>query len=173
MIEGKVNIGKVTRLHGYKGELSLKLDPEYSDLFEDQEYVFLELNKKPVPHFIDAVRYTAQGYALVFFEGVTDQATAERLRGAFVYVDAEAIPAEYDENSIRRFSGYQVIDISEGDLGLVSSVVEHPGNSFLVIDREDGEVLIPLIDPIIKEIDDEHKIIRIEAPDGLISLNLE
>ncbi len=172
-MEGKVKIGKVTRLHGFKGELSLKLDPAYAMLFEELDHVFLEIDKKATPFFIESVRFTSQGYALVFFDGVDDQTSAERIRGASIWMDEDLIPVDFEDDSLTSLVGYQVVDQKEGILGSVTTVVEHPGNSFLVIDREDGEILIPINDAIIKSIDDATKSIAIEAPEGLISLNLD
>lgn len=172
-MDGKVKIGKVTRLHGYKGELSLKLEPEYAQLFEELDHVFLEIDKKATPFFLDTVRFTSQGFALVFFDGVDDKARAERLRGLSIWIEEEAIPENYlDEDALVNLIGYTVQDHVAGDLGEVADVVEHPGNSFLVIDKQDGEILIPINDSIIKTIDKVGRKISIEAPEGLVSLNL-
>ena len=169
-MEGKIKIGKVTRLHGFKGELSLKLDSDYAVLFEELDHIFLEIDKKAVPFFIDTVRFTSQGYALVYFDGVSDQSSAERLRGASIWMDEEAVPDDFvKEDSLTDLIGYEVIDHNEGSIGKVTTVVEHPGNSFLVIAREDGDILIPISDGIIKNIDSKGLKIEIEAPEGLIS----
>jgi 16S rRNA processing protein RimM len=173
-MQGKVRIGKVTRLHGFKGELSLKLENEYGALLEQLDHVFLEIDKKAIPFFINSVRFTAQGFALVFFDGVDDQSSAERIRGAGIWIEEESIPEEFiDEDALVLLNGYLVIDHQEGELGTVTDVVEHPGNSFLVIDKEDGEILIPINDSIVKEIDKNQQKIFIEAPEGLISLNMD
>ncbi len=173
-MEGKRKIGKVSRLHGYKGELSLKLDPDFIELFSDLDHVYLNLNQKPVPFFIEEVRYTPQGYALVFFDGVDNQNDAEKVRGAEIWMNESDIPDDFFAEDINEYlRGFTVKDLSAGEIGKVASVVEHPGNSFLVIDRDNGEVLIPMHNDIIKEINDRAQLITIEAPEGLIELNLE
>lgn len=173
-MEGKKKIGKVSRLHGYKGELSLKLNPDFIELFGELDHVYLKLNQKPVPFFIDSLRFTPQGYALVFFDNVDGQSDAEKLRGAEVWMNESDIPDDFMADDIStRLSGFSVIDLKAGDLGKVTSVVEHPGNSFLVIDREDGEVLVPMHNHIIQDIDLDNQLIQIQAPDGLIELNLD
>ena len=169
-----MRIGKVSRLHGYKGELSLKLDREFQALFSELDFVYLKIDKKPVPYFIDSVRYTPKGFALVFFEGIEGQQAAESVRGKEVWIDQEKIPEEIDEELSRSaLNEYMVIDDEQGEIGPVATVVEHPGNSFLIIDKEDGEVYIPLQEEIIQEIDHDKRVILINAPDGLIELNLD
>ena len=173
-MDGKVRVGKVSRLHGYKGEVSLKLDPEFIELFSDLDHIFLKIGGKPVPFFIDTCRYTAQGFALVFFEGVTTQSEAEKIRGSEIWVDEEMIPEQVmDENDPDSWIGYIVNDSVLGEVGVISSLVEHPGSVCLVVERDDGEVMIPIHDEIIKSIDHSSKIVSIEAPEGLIELNLE
>jgi 16S rRNA processing protein RimM len=172
-MEGKVRIGRVSRLHGYKGEVSLKLEAGFIDLFAELDHVFLAINDKPVPFFVNAVRYTPQGYALVFFDGVEDQAEAERIRGFDIWIEESLIPIkELDENDPENLIGYQAIDVNLGQIGAIGSIVEHPGNTFLVIDREDGQVLIPMHKDILKEIDHKGKVVHVDVPEGLIELNL-
>lgn len=173
-MEGKVRIGKVSRLHGYKGEVSLKLEKEYIDLFSELEHVFLKVADKAVPFFIDNVRFTPQGYALVFFDGVDDQAEAERIRGTEIWIDEKEIPeTALDPDDPNNLLGYNVVDKTLGELGQVDSIVEYPGSTYLVVAREEGEILIPMHPDILTELDHKTKSARIEAPEGLIDLNLK
>lgn len=173
-MQGMTHIGKVTRLHGFKGELSLKIFQDHLTYFDTLDCVFLELRQKPVPHFIEAVRYTTKGFALVFFEDVDTEQKAERLRGAKIWVRDEDIPDEVkDAQRLEDLIGYVVHDANQGEIGEVQDVADHPGNAFLILDMPQGEVLIPYSDGIIRNVDDQQKRIDIEAPEGLISLNFD
>jgi len=173
-MEKVIRIGKVSRLHGFKGELSLKVEPEFMDVLEEVELVFIEVDRKQVPFFIEHVRFTSTGFALVKFEEVSTEAEAQRLRNCEVFIREEDMDAEEMEAmEASKMHGYLVIDKHHGELGKVAELVIHPGNSFIVIEREDGEVMIPFHEDIVVEVDDANKKIHVITPEGLIGLNLE
>ncbi|MDA0714419.1 MAG: ribosome maturation factor RimM [Bacteroidetes bacterium] len=169
-----IRIGKVARLHGFKGEVSLKVDNEFMASLQDTDMLFLELEQKQVPFFIEQIKFTKTGFALVRFEGVETEAAAQRLMQCSVYLRDEDLDAEdRAEMEANQLEGYQVHDEVYGDIGEVIELVIHPGNSFLIVDHPSGEVIIPYNDEFILEIDDEKMLITCKTPEGLIELNLE
>jgi 16S rRNA processing protein RimM len=167
-------IGKVSRLHGFKGELSLKVDPEFVTSVEETDMLFIEIDQKNVPFFIESYRLTSTGFVLIKFEEVDTEAKAIRLRNCPVFLrEKDLIVVEQEGDELKRLVKYSVIDSIHGDLGKVAEVVIMPGNNFLIIDREDGEVFIPIHEDIIQEIDDKKLIIKVVTPEGLVELNLE
>jgi 16S rRNA processing protein RimM len=169
-----IRVGKVARLHGFKGEVSLKVGNEFMASLHDADMLFLEIEQKQVPFFIDQIKFTKTGFALVKFEGVDTEAAAERLRHCSIYIKEEDLDAEdRAEMEANQLEGYLVHDKVYGDIGKVAELVIHPGNSFLIVDHPSGEVIIPYNDEFIMEIDDEKKLITCSTPEGLIELNLE
>jgi len=67
--------------------------------------------------------------------------------------------------------GYKVEDKNHGSLGEISNVIEHPGNILMCIEGDFNEILIPMIDAFILDIDHNKKLIRVDTPEGLIELN--
>ncbi|NND93535.1 MAG: 16S rRNA processing protein RimM [Flavobacteriales bacterium] len=172
-MQGKVRIGRVSRLHGYKGEVSLKFDSGFEHILNELDHIFLPINKKPVPLFIESLRYTPQGYALVFFEGIDSQNEAEKIRGCEIWIDEKSISKKNAvDQGPQELIGYSVEDDSLGSVGEVDEIVEHPGNTFLVVNRHNGQILIPMHQEIIRTVDHKQRIIHIVAPEGLIELNL-
>jgi 16S rRNA processing protein RimM len=169
-----IRIGKVSRLHGFKGELSLKVDPEFVLSVEDADMLFIEVDQKNVPFFIESCRLTSTGFVLIKFEEVDNEAKATRLRNCQIFLrEEDLIVVEQEGDELKRLVNYSVIDSVHGDLGKVAEVVIMPGNCFLVIDKEEGEIFIPIHDDIIKEIDDKKLTIKVITPEGLVELNLE
>ncbi|MFZ4772329.1 MAG: ribosome maturation factor RimM [Ferruginibacter sp.] len=68
--------------------------------------------------------------------------------------------------------GYAVIDSACGEIGFVRTVLEMPQQALLWIDFNGKEILIPVVDEIVKKVDRKTKTIHIEAPEGLIELYL-
>jgi 16S rRNA processing protein RimM len=69
--------------------------------------------------------------------------------------------------------GFRVVDESYGDIGVIQTVIEYPAQPLFQIMKGDKEILVPVIDPVIKKVDRENKTIYIDAPNGLIDLYLE
>lgn len=165
-------MGKVTRLHGYKGELSLKLDYDLPYEYEALEAVYVEQNGKLVPFFISSMKFTPKGYALTFFDEVDSEDRAKRLIGADLFLPEADLPEMAEDEYLKHeLVGFQVTDNIHGDLGQVEAVLDYPGNTMLRIDNEHGEVLIPLIDEFIEQVDKSAKSIVVNTPEGLIDLN--
>ena len=65
-----------------------------------------------------------------------------------------------------------VVDDERGELGKVHEIIEYPTQSLIQIIRDDKEILIPIHDDIIKEVDRAGKKIYVKTPEGLIDMYL-
>ena len=68
---------------------------------------------------------------------------------------------------------FLVIDEEKGELGKVQEIIEYPTQSLIQIVINGKEVLIPIHDDIIQDVNREEKKIYIKAPNGLIDMYLE
>ena len=66
--------------------------------------------------------------------------------------------------------GYAVIDVEKGAIGVVTGVMETAQHPILEIDNKGTQILVPWVEAIVKDVDDGARVIKIEAPDGLIDL---
>jgi len=165
-------VGRISRTKGYKGEMGIKLKLDDPYILADQKSIYLEANKKHIPYFIHQVKITPKGHANVFLEDV-DGDMAEALVGRDVFLPRELLE-ENEESSVlhQDIVGYFVDDVNHGALGEIANVIEHPGNILMMIYKDHSEILIPLIDAFVKNIDHEKKTITVDTPEGLIELNL-
>jgi 16S rRNA processing protein RimM len=164
-------LGKITRLHGVKGEVVVKFDVDDPYEYEELESVFLEKNQKLIPFFIDSIRIVKDG-AIVKFEDV-DLKTAESLVNTSLYLPLEKLP-ELEEGQFyyHDIIGYQVEDKNLGKLGVVSNVFELPGHDLLEMKYQNQEVLIPLHDDFIINADKEKEVLFVDLPAGLMDVYL-
>lgn len=107
------------------------------------------------------------------FEDLTPQ-EAQALAGHDLYLPLDLLP-ELTGNQFyfHEVTGFKVIDVEKGEIGIIQSIIEYPAQPLFSIMNGDKEILIPVIDPIIKKVDREQRTITIEAPNGLIDLYLE
>ena len=103
------------------------------------------------------------------------------LEGHYCLVRNEDLPEGFDESDELQLEGYSVLDTSFGKLGRVVRIEENPAHPLMVVDRganegssdeDDGssELLIPVVDAFIDEINEEERIIYTSIPDGLLDL---
>jgi 16S rRNA processing protein RimM len=167
------HLGYVAKLHGFKGEVSLFLDVSNPEDYADLVMVFIEINNQLTPFFIESFKLKNKGFAAVKFEGVDSETDARFLQRKSLYLPAEILPeltgtSFYDHEIV----GFTVIDTNFGEVGVVDEVLAYQVNPLLSIMNGKIEVLVPLIDGLVKEVNRENKTITITAPEGLIEMYL-
>jgi 16S rRNA processing protein RimM len=66
--------------------------------------------------------------------------------------------------------GYTLLDIHLGEIGKVKEVVENQFQSLLIVEHPSGEKMVPLVEELIKGIDEENLILHMELPEGLLDI---
>ena len=80
------------------------------------------------------------------------------------------IAAINDPEDPENWTGYTVIDLTYGPLGVIDSVQEYPQQFMGMVEYKKKQVLIPLHPNLIVELDNEHKILKVDLPEGLLEL---
>ncbi|MBQ8760705.1 MAG: 16S rRNA processing protein RimM [Bacteroidales bacterium] len=166
-------VGKIVKTHGIKGEVTLRIDNEDFDEIEELDYFLLEINDKLIPFFIENITFHSNK-SFVLFQDLKTLEAASQLVGVTAYLPLELLP----ERSGNDFYSYEVVDFilvdeEKGELGKVQEIIEYPTQSLIQVIKEGKEILIPIHDDIIKDVNREEKKIYIKAPVGLIDMYLE
>ena len=144
------------------------------DIFDrvDCDYLICRLDDIFVPFFIEEYRFRSDSTALVKLEGVDTAERARMFTNVEVYFPVEHVEeAEPGELSWSFFVGFRVEDVHHGALGEVTDVDTSTVNILFVVDRDGDELLIPAQEEFIAGIDQKHKIITVDLPEGLLSLD--
>ena len=163
-------IARILKSNGTEGEVLmtfLGMDPEEINL---KEPVFVEFDGLPVPFFFESFTRRGNNRALVHLTGVRTLADADELAGRDVFIDAS------DEDDEEDIIGWTVLDATGTVVGKVRDYEDIPGNLCIWVERdarsESGmtgkEVLLPLHDDLILEVNPETETIMLEIPDGLL-----
>ena len=166
-------VGKIVKTHGLKGEVTLRIDNEQFDEIEELNYFLLDLNDILIPYFIENITYHSNK-SFILFQDLKTLEAASQLVGTAVYLPLELLP-EKDGNDFysHEVVDFLVIDEEKGELGKVQEIIEYPTQSLIQIIINGREVLIPIHDDIIQNVDREGKKILIKTPNGLIDMYLE
>ncbi|MGN0032971.1 MAG: ribosome maturation factor RimM [Candidatus Limimorpha sp.] len=164
--------GKITKTHGLKGELTLKIDVANPGDFTDLKYLLIDENKNMIPYFID--KQIIRGDKMfLYFQGVDTLEKASFFVGKSVFLPNEFLP-ELDEDDFyySEIIGFTLFDESLGEIGKISDVIEYPTQAVIQVMKDGKEILIPVHDDIITKIVKKEKSIVVRTPEGLVNMYL-
>ena len=99
---------------------------------------------------------------------------ASQLVGKSAYLPLELLPKKTGNDFYSyEVVDYLVVDEEKGELGKVNEIIEYPTQSIIQVLKEGKEILIPIHDDIIKDVNRDERKIYIKAPHGLIDMYLE
>jgi 16S rRNA processing protein RimM len=167
---GLTKIGFINKLQGYKGEVHCIIERGAVEDYESEEFLFVMMDGIAVPWEVEEMK-EKRGAAIIKFENVNDEEYAKRLIDAEVFV--ERGKKEMAEQNWEDLTGYEVIDKTQGSLGVIKAIEEYPQQLIATLMIKEKEVLIPLNEDFLEQVDDEEKKIFLNLPEGLINLYLE
>lgn len=173
--EDCVKIGVVSKTHNLQGAVIVTTDSDLLEQYAD-EPVFLLLDGTPVPFFIADEGLTVRNHTsyIVKFDYVDSLAQAERLMGCEVLLEREMLEEEEmdeTEGDVYELIGFKVKDQVSGAAGEVLDVADYSGNIVLTLSIFGKEVLLPLSDTYVCDVDWEHEQLQVNIPVELAELN--
>ena len=69
--------------------------------------------------------------------------------------------------------GFEIYDVTSDTLiGKIKAIYESTGQDLFAIDKEDKEVLIPIVDDFLSKVNHDQNRIEVKLPEGLLDLYL-
>lgn len=165
-------VGRIVKTHGIKGEVTLRIDNEDFDEIEELDYFLLDVNDAMIPFFVENIGFHSNK-AFVLFQDMKTLEAASQLVGRAAYLPLELLPERSGNDFYsHEVVGFLVVDEVNGELGRVEEIIEYPTQSLIQVMKDGKEILIPIHDDIIKDVDREGCKIFIKAPIGLIDMYL-
>ena len=164
--------GKVTKTHGLKGEITIKLDVANPADFNDLRYLLIEERGNLIPYFIEKQKITGDKM-FVQLQDVKKMEQAVVFLGKAVFLPNELMPKlADDEFYYQEIVGFKLIDKTKGEIGEISAVLEYPTQAVIQVMKDGKEILIPIHDDIIQKVDKKAKTLTVNTPEGLIDMYL-
>ena len=170
MNEDNFYIGRIVKIHGFKGEVVLRLDTDIPEAYEQMESLFLQRAEAMNPFFIQRSSLSGQ-FLRIKLEGVDTEEEARRLVRSEAYLPIECLP-ELEEGQFyyHEITGYRVVDKTAGEIGTVKRVNDAPVQPLFEIDSHGKEILVPVVDDFIEKVDKKGRALYLNLPDGLLNL---
>ncbi len=166
-------LGIITKPFGYKGELVCYFDVDDPTYYETLDSVLIELETGLVPFLIESLRLNNH-HAYIKLQDVKAEEALLFIKKE-LYLPLQRLPKlKGNKFYFHEVIGFEVVDNAKGNIGKIDKIMDHPAQPILQIIHNNGkEILIPIADDIILNVDRKNKQINIQAPDGLIDLYLE
>ncbi|MBQ7984188.1 MAG: 16S rRNA processing protein RimM [Bacteroidales bacterium] len=164
-------LGKIVKPFSYKGELVVFFDVDDVQKYENLDSLYIEINKRLVEYTISSIRYHGNKFVVKFNDVTAEE--SEALVGKDLYLPLSMLPPlTGNQFYFHEVIGFEVADKEKGNIGHITDIIDNTTQPIMFIDHGGKEILIPLVDDIIKSVDREKRIINIQAPDGLIDIYL-
>jgi 16S rRNA processing protein RimM len=166
---GAIEVGRIARAHGVRGELRVLLHWPESDSLLTADEVLVQLPGEEARAMAIEGARRADRAILLKLAGVSDRDAASALRGASLLVPRDVLPAaDAGEFYLCDLIGARVVEPG-GELGVVVEIRGHPSVDCLVIRTADGKLLEqPLVAPWFERVDLEARCVYLSGRDGLI-----
>jgi 16S rRNA processing protein RimM len=153
-----------------EGEVILKHSLGKKTALKDVTALFIEeLNNSYIPWFIVSSKAKAQDEIYIKIEGVNSKEAAHRFIKKNVWIKTEDFRRLAGKSSPIALLGYMLMD-EKDTLGIIEEVIEQPHQVLLRITLNNKELLIPLHQETLKNIDHKKQQVHVSLPDGLLDI---
>lgn len=142
-----------------------------SFLFQEGMEVHLVPPAIDVPRVLHVERVEELGkseWLLHFAEEVSAEQASSCI-GMRLLVPGEVLPEEVRVHVPGSLAGFAIVDEEGAEIGIVSEVLEYPGQDLIALEGERG-VLIPFVDAYVQAIDEEARQIVVTLPAGFLEV---
>lgn len=169
-------IGYIAKPHKFNGVVKLFLkNYSYANTVVPA-FLFIEINNIKLPYFIENLEALNSNELIVKFEELDNKESAANLKGASVFIDDndkthqcfEKTKTVEDELDL---AGYDLFDEENNFIAKIEAVYFVPNNTLIAVLIDEKEVLLPLNEQLIVDINHSQKTVHLIIPDGLLSLN--
>ena len=163
--------GQIIKAHGYKGEVQVDIYLEDSEVLKNMESVFVEINQKLVPFFMEEIRL-GEKRAIIKFEDVDSEEDVKYLLKRYIFIPLEELGEEESEDDLAYAGliGFKVVDNRSGELGVIEDFIERTGQDLLIMNYQGKEILIPVDPTIIVKVQPGKRTLQVDLPEGLLEI---
>lgn len=170
MSEKLVTVGRIVNSHGIRGELKVVPETDFPERFDKgNALIIVDSQNKQTPVTVQTSRLHKNMFILQFdqFSNIND---VEKFKGSLLKIEAkDQQPLEEGEYYYHEIIGCKVVTEEGQELGLVSEVLTPGANDVWVVSLTKGkQLLLPVIDDVILDVDIANKTIRIHLMEGLM-----
>ncbi len=160
-----LEIGKIVKSSGLKGRLKVLSYCESARELETLTGVFVGEDSEHAASFNIRYLRAKGGSFSLGLEGIDNPETADKLVGQSVFVPSKRLPdGEYYWKDV---IGLDIVTEDGRRLGYVRTILPTGSNDVYVCNGDEGEILIPALDDVVRKIDIGKGLMVVRLPEGL------
>ncbi|MBD5097787.1 MAG: 16S rRNA processing protein RimM [Lachnospiraceae bacterium] len=162
-------IGVITKPHGLKGEVKVFPTTDDARRFKKLKKCIIRTKKGDIEAEKKSCKFF-KNLVILSFVGYDDINEVEAFRNCDIYVSRkDAVPLEEGEYYISDVIGSDVYEDNGSHLGTVNDVLQTGANDVFIVAMENGkELLVPVINDCVIEIDTENKKVIVKLMKGML-----
>ena len=163
-----LEVGKIINTHGLRGEVKIVTWTDYPEVFEEIGAVYVKVCTDAEKMTIKNVKYQKNNIIVKFAE-INSIEEAEKYKNAVLLAERDAL-GELPEGVyyIADLIDCVIFEENGEKIGVLQDVFSTGSNDVYDIKRENKKnLLIPIIEGVLKSVDIENKKITIKIPEGL------
>ncbi|MDE3255505.1 MAG: hypothetical protein KGN97_05955 [Bacteroidota bacterium] len=165
-----LRVGKLVATNGLQGKIIFEHTVAQADWLKKDMPIMVELIKGSlVPFFVHQVQRISATTYHIQIEDINALEDAKKMVGKAVYVEDNVIQKEASDSPLA-WIGFSIVDTNKGGIGTIEDVIKMGPQWLAKLTINEQEVLIPLVDDWIKDLNIKNKFIRMALPEGLIEI---
>ncbi len=168
-------VGYISKSHGYRGNLIVKVNETFPESITTIDFVFIEVDGGLVPFKISEVQLKNNDSAFFHLVDIDTDELSNTLVGCNVFFDNNDIPETDDSEESDTYridiKGYLLVDNRIGNIGHITDVLSYKSSDVIQIIIDKKEILIPYNEELIISIDNDKEIIVMHLPEGILEIN--
>lgn len=168
-MEDMLRVGVFANTHGVRGEI--KVFPTTDDVtrFKKLKKIYLDKGMEKMELEIQSVRYF-KNMVILKFKGIDNINDIEKYKGKDLLIHREqAVPLKEDEYFICDIIDSKVVTEDGEEVGVLKEVLQTGANDVYVVRTAEGkEVLLPVIDECVLNLNLEEKIVTVRLMPGIL-----
>lgn len=166
-----LEVGKIVNTHGLRGEVKVVSWTDYPEVFEDINTVYIKKKGDFVALDIKNLKYQKNNL-IIKFSQINDINEAEVYKNQVLYAERDALGELPDGvYYIADLIGLDVVTENGEKLGVIADVFNTGSNDIYDVKRDGKKnLLLPVIDDVVLDVDIENKKVTVRMMDGLEDL---
>ncbi len=159
-----VTVGWISALHGISGEVLVRLFSDDPHRFDPDTVLYC--NDSPLQIESSNINRTRQ--AIIKFDGIDSPEAAQDLVSHWLTIPKDTV-AELPEGEYFHFQllGLRVITDENEELGQITEVIETGSNDVYVVEGAGGQLLLPAIASVVREVNIAEGVMVVHLMDGM------
>lgn len=163
------NVGKIVNTHGIRGEVRVMPTTDFvEERFKKGQDLYLQKGAEPLKLTVENARQH-KGFVLVKFVDYDNINDVQNFRDHELMVSAEdQQPLDDGQYYYHQIIGLSVQTVDGENLGTIKEILSPGANDVWVVQRPNQkDLLLPVIDDVVKEVNLEAQLVTVELMEGL------